>query len=272
MYTYGLIGEKLGHSLSPDIHELILRKLGIKASYNLFEVKKDRLNDAVNGLKALNVKGVNVTIPYKVKVMPYLDEISEEAEKIGAINTIVIKDDKFLGYNTDYYGFGIMMKKFNISIKSKSFVILGSGGASKAVFQYLKDNEAKEIIIVTRNEEEARSKFHNCKVMQYNDLKGLNSSEIIINCTPVGMYPNVLDCIVEKEVLRKFNVCIDLIYNPFETVFLKEARSFGNVSINGLYMLVGQAIKAEELWNNVKFDVKIIDEIYSELLKDMYEL
>ncbi|WP_251861902.1 shikimate dehydrogenase [Clostridium sp. Marseille-Q2269] len=267
MYIYGLLGEKLGHSLSPQIHKLIFEKLGVNGVYNLFEVNKKNLKDAVCGIKALNMKGINVTIPYKIETMKYIDEISKEASKIGAINTIAITNNELIGYNTDYYGFGMMLEKFNVDIKNKSIVVLGSGGASKAVVQYLKDNDCSKIIIASRNMNEAKCKFKDCDIISYKQLNNICNSEIIINCTPIGMYPNTNKSTVEEDILNKFKVSIDLIYNPLETLFLKKSKSVGNICINGLYMLVGQAIKSEELWNNIKIDKKVIDEIYSELIK-----
>lgn len=267
MNIYGLLGKKLGHSLSPEIHKLIFEKLNVHGIYKLYEVSENNIKDVVDKVKDFNIKGLNVTIPYKIKVMDYMDEVSKEVKKIGAINTIVLKNNKMIGYNTDYYGFGMMLKKFKVEVKDKVVVVLGSGGASKAVVQYLKDKGSKKIIIVTRNIKEAQCKFKNCAFMTYNDLKNVTNSEIIVNCTPIGMYPNVDNSIVEGKILKNFKVSVDLIYNPLETLFLKKSKKVGNTSVNGLYMLVGQAIKAQELWNNIKFDEEIIDEIYDKLVE-----
>lgn len=264
---YGLLGEKLTHSFSPQIHSLIFKALGIDGYYHLFEVNKEDLGDGVRGFKALKVKGINVTIPYKLDVMKYLDHISEEGKNIGAVNTICFEDGKTIGYNTDYYGFGMMMKKFNIDINGKNVTILGSGGSAKAVLQYLLDNNASEITFVTRNVEEGKAKFKNFNIISYEDLEELSNEDIVINCTPIGMYPKVDNSPIKKECITKFKVAIDLIYNPQETLFLKYAREAGLKSVNGLYMLVGQAIKAEELWNSLKIEDKITDEIYEEISK-----
>ena len=261
---YGLLGEKLKHSISPKIHSLIFKEGNIQGYYHLFEVEKENLGSAVEGLKALCAKGVNVTIPYKVSVMEYLDEISIEAKKIGSVNTICFNGNKTIGYNTDYYGFGIMLEKNNITVANKSAVILGSGGASKAVLQYILDKGIKDVKIVSRDVSKIKctDKMKYFNLISYDEIKYLKGKDIIINCTPCGMYPNLQCSPVEKEVISDFSVAIDLIYNPSETLFLKYARELGIKGVNGLYMLVGQAVAAEELWNNISISVdKIYDKI-----------
>lgn len=259
---YGLIGEKLGHSFSPIIHSIIFKELSINAYYNLFEVNNEHLKDAVYGLKALKAKGVNVTIPYKVDIMKYLNYVSIESNKIGAVNTICFKDNKTIGYNTDYYGFGIMLNKYNITIKGKTAVILGTGGASKAVVQYLLDKEIKDIVLVSRDISKVDEKFKNFRLISYNEIKSLKETDMIINCTPCGMHPNTNISLINKEDMSKFKVAVDLIYNPTQTLFLKYAKELGLVSINGLYMLIGQAVKSQELWNNIEIYSVIYDKIY----------
>lgn len=263
MATYGLIGEKLGHSLSPEIHTKLFQLLNIKGSYGIFEISREHLHNAVNSLKTLNIKGCNVTIPYKEEIMKQLDEISPKGKNIGAINTIYIKDGKALGDNTDYYGFGLMLQRFNVEVKNKVAVVLGAGGAAKAVIEYLVDNEASEIILVSRDKAAAEKKFPTLKVMNYEELKSLNLGHVIINTTPCGMYPNVGVSAVDKAVIAKFKVAVDLIFNPDKPLFLQWAEELGLQSINGLYMLVGQAIKAEELWNEIEIPNHITEEIYN---------
>ncbi|SHK08712.1 shikimate dehydrogenase [Paramaledivibacter caminithermalis] len=265
MGLFGLIGEKLKHSFSPAIHSIIFRELNIEGYYNLFEVKKGDLKDAIYGLKALGIRGVNVTIPYKIDIIKYLDNISDEAERIGAVNTICFRDNKAIGYNTDYFGFGIMLDEFNIDIRGKNSVILGTGGASKSVMQYLLDKGIGDITFASRDISKAKEKFKNHRAISYNDIKSLNKKDIIINCTPCGMYPNVENCPVSKKDISKFHTAIDLIYNPRETLFLKYAKEEGIKTVNGLYMLVGQAVKAQELWNDIKISSGAIDRIYDRI-------
>lgn len=263
--SYGLIGEKLGHSISAYIHADIFKKLNMDADYKLFEIEKSQLESRFYQLKDSGIKGVNVTIPYKVEAMDFLDEISEEAKKIGAINTICFQDNKTIGHNTDYFGFAKMLNKNMIEIKGKTVVILGAGGAAKAVVQYLIDSSAKRVILVSRNIFKAAKNFNGVKIIDYEQLNAMSTGDIIINCTPVGMYPNTESCPVSENCLTKFKVAVDLIYNPSETLFLNIAKKNGLKSVNGLYMLVSQAIYSEELWNDIHVDKTIIDEIFNNL-------
>lgn len=262
---YGLLGEKLTHSFSPQIHSLIFKELKLDGYYHLFEVDKTKIFEAVEGFKALKVNGINVTIPYKIDVMKYLDEISEEAKGIGAVNTICFKDGKTKGYNTDYYGFGMMLNKFDIKIEGNEAIVLGTGGAAKAVIQYLLDNKASDIILATRNKAEGMTKFKDFKVISYEEINHIKSGGILINSTPVGMYPKIDNSPLPKELVGKFGVVVDLIYNPRETLLIKYAKEQNIKAINGLFMLVGQAVKAEELWNCVKIKEEIVDKIYKEI-------
>lgn len=260
---YGLIGGKLGHSFSPQIHEVILKKLDLKGLYNLFEVKEEDLENKIKELKALGAKGVNVTIPYKTKVMKHLDYISPEAQRIGAVNTIDFKNSLLSGYNTDYYGFGAALKNSDIDVEGKSAVILGTGGASKAVVQYLADNNIKEVIFVSRTPEKSASEnTKDFKTISYDDLDRIIHKDIIINCTPCGMYPDIAKCPVSRDVLSKFSTAVDLIYNPLNTLFLKQAWELGLKTSNGLYMLVAQAVASQEIWQDTKIDKTTADEIY----------
>lgn len=269
---YGLIGGKLGHSFSPQIHDIILKKLNLKGTYNLFEVKEEELKHKIQNLKAQGAKGVNVTIPYKTKVMQYLHSISREAEKIGAVNTIDFKNGVLTGYNTDYYGFGAALKNSNININNKTAVILGTGGASKAVVQYLMDNNINEVIFVSRDFQKAAAiGTENFKIICYEELDKLKCGDIIINCTPCGMYPDAAKSPVDKQVLSKFSTAVDLIYNPLDTLFLKQASELGLKTSNGLYMLVAQAVASQEIWQNTKIDKAVVIEIY-EIIKNTIKL
>ena len=152
MNFYGVLGEKLPHTISPEIHEEVFSLLNIDGAYKIFEVEKNDLCKVADSLRVLKIKGTNVTIPYKQDIMKYLDEISDEAQKIGAINTINLKDNKLYGYNTDYYGFGTIIEKNNVELKDKSVMVLGTGGASKAVVTYLLDSGVNKVYLVSRTE------------------------------------------------------------------------------------------------------------------------
>lgn len=267
---YGLIGEKLGHSISPEIHGLILNKLGDLAPYNLFEVRRENLYAALNGLKALGARGINVTIPYKIDVIKFVDNLSEEAEKIGAVNTISFNGDILTGYNTDYIGFGESLKKSGIEINKRNVVILGTGGVSRAVGQYLINNNVNEIIYVSREPGRKPGDSREFRIISYDDLYSIKTFDIIINCTPVGMYPNMECSPVEGKVLVNFSTAVDLIYNPMETRFLKESKKSGLKTLNGLYMLVAQAVAAQEIWHGMKISSEIVDEIYNKVESRIY--
>ncbi|HWQ30738.1 MAG TPA: shikimate dehydrogenase [Negativicutes bacterium] len=256
---YGLIGERLGHSFSPQIHNEILKRLDIDGEYMLFELSPDELFPSLSKYREQGIKGLNITVPYKIKVMSFLDSISEEAEKIGAVNTISLEGGLLKGYNTDYYGFGMSLAKNNIRVAGKSAVILGTGGVSRAVSQYLRDNGAGSITYISRNPGEG--------IRGYDELESLKG-EIIINCTPCGMYPGI-DCSpVGEAVFDGYETAVDLIYNPEETLFLRQARKKRLKTMNGLYMLVGQAVCAQEIWNGRKLTEAQADEVY-QCIRDM---
>ncbi|WP_129598636.1 shikimate dehydrogenase [Anaerophilus nitritogenes] len=263
MDQYGLIGEKLTHSFSPLIHKIILKELNKEGPYNLFEIQKRHLKDEIEKFKIANIKGVNVTIPYKTDIMPYLDHISDEAMRIGAVNTLDFKDSKIIGYNTDYYGFGRMLDRNHVEIKNKKAVILGTGGASKAVNTYLLDHGIKEIVFVSRG---VRKEKLDINCISYDEVDTLKEYEIVINCTPCGMYPHIEASPLKKETILKFETAIDLIYNPLETLFLNNAKEGNLKTINGLYMLVGQAVASQEIWNGINIDPNICDLIYNKVL------
>ncbi|WP_300351498.1 shikimate dehydrogenase [Clostridium sp.] len=269
MKIFGLIGEKLGHSMSPYIHNKIFNHNKINGVYNLFSVSQKNKNNIVESLKNLGISGCNVTIPYKEVVMEQLDFISEEAKKIGSVNTILLSDGKAYGYNTDYYGFGKMLERKDVKTHGNSFFVLGAGGASRSVLKYLEDNGAKKIVLVSRDKEKAKRRFKNFNVdfMGYDELNSIEKEFAIINTTPCGMYPNVDTMAISREVLKKFNVAIDIVYNPLETKFLKNGKELGLKTVNGLFMLVGQGVKANEIWNGIKVEKSTEEEIYNELKK-----
>jgi shikimate dehydrogenase len=266
-FYFGLLGEKLSHSLSPQIHSYIFRQLGIDAGYQLFPIKPDELFAALTGLKILGADGVNITIPYKVAIMSMLDEISQEAKDIGAVNTIVFNNRRAKGYNTDYQGFGQILTRHSIDIKGKTAVVLGTGGAAKTVACYLRDHKISDVHMVTRNLTDYRLEF---PLWSYAELASSTGADIMINCTPVGMFPNIRESPVDRQIFKKCCLAIDLIYNPAETLFLREARECGLRTCNGLTMLIGQAVYAQELWQNRKIDMAAVDPLYSLLLEHLH--
>ncbi len=247
MKKYALIGEKLSHSYSPLLHSEIFKDLNIDATYELLEVKEDELSKVIDNLKKGIYSGYNVTIPYKKVIMKYLDVITDEAKAIGAVNTISYKDGKVIGYNTDYYGFKETVIKNNIDVLNKDCYILGTGGASLAVNKALIDLGAK-VKYVSRNQ-------IGKNIISYDDLYKIKNPYLVINTTPVGMYPNVSSSPLDSNYAKDIKYLIDIIFNPKKTKLMIDSNS----NINGLLMLVGQAIKAEEIWQDMKYEKSILD-------------
>lgn len=269
-HIYGLLGHKLGHSFSPQIHGEIFKRLGIAGQYKLYEEEADALGTFVERLKLSGVKGFNVTVPYKIKIIGFLDDVSKEAEGIGAVNTVSVKGGFMTGYNTDYHGFGMTLKKEGIEVKGRIAVILGTGGVSRAVAQYLTDNGASDIIYVTRNIQRERTDIKSFRKVSYEQLHSI-SGDMIINCTPCGMYPNIEDSPVSPDVFQGYSTAVDLIYNPEKTVFLKHAEMAGLKALNGLYMLVGQAVAAHEIWGGKSISEDVTDEVHHTIRESLYK-
>ena len=265
---FALIGEKLSHSYSPFIHNLFFEKNQINASYELIELKKDKLEEFCNEVKEGKLQGFNITIPYKQDIFSFVDEIDSKARSIGAINTVKNLNGKLFAYNTDYYGYLYSLKKIGIDIKGKKVIVLGNGGSAKAIIEVLKDLEAKEIYLVSRNKN--KDVPESVISISYEELETVGKAELITNCTPVGMYPNEENCPINKELFKYYKYAVDLIYNPKETKFLKFAKENNLKVLNGLYMLLGQALKAEEIWQNLEISMNDVDEIYTELEKNLY--
>ena len=248
---YGLLGEKLGHSFSPQIHAL----LG-DYEYRLFEKQKNELDDF---FKNRNWDGINVTIPYKKAVIPYLDRLSPSAEKIGSVNTIVAeKDGTLTGYNTDYDGFSYLIDVSGISAENKKCLVLGSGGASLTVIAVLKDKKAREIVNISRSGEN-----------NYENIDKHFDADIIVNTTPVGMYPNNLKSPLSLDGFKNLSGVLDIVYNPQKTKLILDAEKRNIKALSGLSMLVAQAKRAAELFLNTKIPDSKNDDIYHKLSLEM---
>ena len=233
---FGLLGHRLSHSFSPEIHREIGFQAGNEYDYVLFEKEPEEIEDF---LKSDKWEGLNVTVPYKEVVMQYLDELSDEAADIGAVNTIVRRDGKLVGYNTDYFGFMNMMDASGAEVEGAKCLVLGDGGASKAVQQALTDMGAGEIVVMSRKGE-----------IKFSDVHDHKDAEIIINTTPVGMYPKTGDSLVFPGTFPKLKFAVDLIYNPLRTNFLCQAKKSLIEPVSGLEMLVSQAMYAYMLFMN----------------------
>ena len=240
----GLIGEKLIHSYSQKIHEEIMKRNCISGKYDLIEVDENDLQDKINELIDTGYNGFNITLPYKTTIMKFIDELDEKAAYIGAINTVSIKDGKTKGYNTDYDGFISLFENNNISVNKKDIIILGAGGAAKAVAKALMDAKAYDLTIVTRS----KGEFHNIYSTSYEYIaENPTNCDILINCTPVGMYPNMHETPIDHKFI-KTPVYIDLIYNPKKTKLMEQYEKEGATVIGGYHMLVEQAMEAHRIW------------------------
>lgn len=260
MRKFGLLGKKLSHSLSPLLHSAFFEEMGIEAEYKLYEVAEDEIDNFKNYMFENSIEGVNITVPYKKAFLDKLDFISDKAKEIGAINLLYIKENKFYGDNTDYYGFKQTLLTNQIEPSGKKIAIIGRGGASASVYKVLKDMGAEDIAFYFRKDKLSKIEFPE-------DISG----DIIINTTPVGMYPNIEDNIVDEQILKKFKIAIDLIYNPLETKFLKIARENNLKTINGMEMLIGQALKTDEILYDIVLSNQLREKIIKKIIKKVKE-
>ncbi len=233
---FGLLGRKLGYSFSPDIHRQIGEAAGRTYDYVLFEKEPEELEAFIKGGEW---EGLNVTVPYKEDVIPFLDKLSEEAAAIGAVNTIVRKDGRLIGYNTDYYGFMHTLDANEVQVEDAKCLVLGDGGASKAVCAVLKDMGAGQVVVMSRKGETT-----------FADIADHKDADILINTTPVGMYPDTGKSLVYPGTFTKLKWVVDLIYNPIRTNLLCQAKKSLMEPISGLQMLVSQAVYSYMLFTD----------------------
>lgn len=249
----GLLGRKLGHSYSPQIHSF----LG-NYTYSLFEKEPEELSEF---LKHGDFTGINVTIPYKKEVLPYLDELSSVAVKLGAVNTIVRRyDGTLFGHNTDYFGFKTMVSRSGLQVAGKKTLVLGSGGASNTAVAVLKELGA-EVVIISRSGEN-----------NYQNLQRHKDASLVVNTTPVGMYPNTEASPLDLALFPDLEGVLDVIYNPARTALLQQAELRGIVAMNGLLMLVAQAKEAAECFQGMFIEDAAIDKIYHMLSNQMQNI
>ena len=250
---YGLLGRSLGHSFSKDYFTKKFSKLNLNYSYQNIEI--DNVSDIIPFVRDNeNLKGFNVTVPYKEEIIPYLDSLDDTAKNVGAVNTVKIEDGLLKGFNTDVIGFEILLemaiRQQDCNIANKSALIFGSGGASKAV-QYVLNKKNIPYKIVSRGFKlGVRNEELGVSYEEINSI-GFESYSMIINATPVGMFPNVNECLeLPYSTIESPHIFIDLIYNPEESLFLKKARLKGAATYNGLIMLHEQAEAAWNIWDN----------------------
>ena len=256
---YGLIGEHLGHSFSKQIQTRIAEIVNVKEyDYQLVELNKEEFKDF---MEKKDFKGINVTIPYKKDVIPYLDEMDESAKAIGAVNTIINVDGKLKGYNTDFGGFLYMVKAHNVHMEGKKVLIIGNGGACAAVKAVCEHENAKDIVIVSRSA--------NRGAIGYDEMYTSHlDADIVVNTSPVGMFPNIANAPIAVSWFHKLECVLDVVYNPILTRLCFEAQEADIKRVIGLEMLIAQAKYTFEIFEDMSFDDSIIDEIKKEMLKD----
>ncbi len=262
----GLIGNPVAHSMSPFIHNAAFEKLGLNYKYFCFKVENNNLRQAIMSMRAIDIKGMNVTVPYKQQVIPFLDELDEVAKKIGAVNTIVNNRKKLKGFNTDYIGL-IKAIEEHTTIKGKKIVLLGAGGAARGIAFGIIEKKGS-LIILNRTVAKAKelAKEFGC---EYGGLELMDKekADLLINSTSVGMHPKENETIAKKSQLKNFKIVLDAVYNPIETKLLKLARDAGCKTISGLNMLVYQGAASFELWTGKKPDTKLMKKIAIKKLK-----
>lgn len=265
MKNLGLIGYPLGHSMSPVIHKELLKLNGIEGDYRLTEINPDNFEKELEKVKDLD--GFNVTIPHKINIIPYLNELSDRARLFGAVNTVEIKDGKKIGHNTDCEGFLRAMKMAGIDLAG-NVLVCGSGGVSR-MFAFETVLAGADLTIAVREadlqaageiQKEIKDKLSKeIKVITLDEVDG--EYDVLVNGTPLGMYPNVEACVLPKEKVQKCSAVFDAVYNPLETTLIKYARECGAKYSNGLPMLVWQAAVAQEIWFGVEFSMQQIKDI-----------
>ena len=251
---YGVMGYPIGHSLSPTMHNAAFSAKGLNAVYLAFETRD--LEGCLKGMRALGIKGMSVTIPHKSQVIPLLDDVDDLAKRIGAVNTIVNDGGRLVGYNTDAVG-ALKALEEKVGLSGKTCLIIGAGGAARAIGFILKESGVKMMVAnrsVERGQELALSL--NCPFIPLDELEN-TATELLINTTPVGMAPQKDQCPVPEKILRKGMVVMDIIYNPLETRLLDMARARDCVTINGLGMFIHQGAEQFRLWTG--FEAPITD-------------
>lgn len=252
----GLFGHPVGHSQSPIMHNAAFREKQLNYVYAAFDISSENLEEAVAGIRGLGLRGVNVTIPHKVTIMPLLDEIDPLANSIGAVNTVVNENGRLIGYNTDGSGYvRSLVEETGIDLTNQIVTMLGAGGAARAVAFTLAERGVKEIRIINRSREKAQrlaeslaTRVHVEAMDTAEAQQAIADATLLINTTSIGMYPNIDEMPVNAEYLHKGLVVSDLIYNPLETKLLEKARELGTKTHSGIGMFVNQGALAFELW------------------------
>lgn len=274
----GIIGDPIEHTMSPVMHNAAFKNKGVDYLYLPFRVKREELGKAIEGMRALNIRGLNVTIPHKVAVIQLLDELDRLADRIGAVNTIVNDDGVLKGYNTDATGFLQALLERGAEPGGKEVVILGAGGASRAISSVLAER-GSSLVILNRTWDKAKicadrisgifqTECTALKLGRENLATALSNADILVNATSVGMSPTVNETPVTSNLLKPSLIVFDIVYNPIKTRLQKEAEAAGATTISGLDMLVWQGALAFEKWTGLKAPVGVMREKVIEVLEN----
>lgn len=265
--VYAIIGDPVEHSLSPIMHNAAFNKLGLNLVYVAFTVTSTELKDSVLGVKSLGLKGLNVTMPHKSAVIHYLDEVDLSVKSIGAVNTILCNHGRLIGYNTDGTGAMIALQENGVDFEEKKMVILGAGGAAKAI-AYQATQDVGELVILNRTAGKAKKLAEMLKglgakvkagTLSLDNLNDeLSTTNILVNATSAGMYPNIESSPVPSGLLHSDLCVMDIIYKPLETKLLKDAKSAGAKVVSGLEMLLYQGAIAFEIWTNYPAPLEVM--------------
>jgi len=253
MKKYFVIGNPINHSLSPKLHNYWFKENNIDAIYDKKKIEEKNLQTIISEVKEKKIDGINVTVPFKKAVIPYLDKLSPEAEQTQSVNTIILSNDNLVGYNTDILGFDKAIKNLNFDVQGKKILILGAGGVVPSIIFALNKMNVSKIIISNRTKEKAedlKSQFHDLEILDWGDI---NDFDVIINATSLGLNKETINLDFSKFANNK--LFYDVIYNPEETNFLKEGKKLGNKTENGKLMFIYQALEAFKLWHGKEPEV-----------------
>ncbi len=273
----GIIGDPIEHTMSPVMHNAAFKNKGVDCAYLAFRVKKEELGKAIEGMRALNMRGLNITIPHKVAVIQFLDELDHLADKIGAVNTIVNNGGVLRGYNTDATGFLQALRERGVEPRGKRVVILGAGGASRAI-SFILAERGSSLAILNRTWDRAKicadriskifqSEATALKLDRENLAAALSEADILVNTTSIGMSPDINETPVTSNLLKPGLVVFDIVYNPIKTRLQREAEVAGATVISGLDMLVWQGASAFEKWTGLKAPVELMKQEVIKLLE-----
>ncbi len=275
-----LIGNPVEHSMSPKMHTAAFKEINKDIIYIATKVENSQIKEAIHGLKALNFKGANVTVPHKVEAMKYVDEIEPIAQKIGAINTIINDNGSLKATNTDALGFIRSLKDTGIDIANTNAVMIGAGGVARAISFSLLQENIKELLLTDLQDDVALSlqsnlqKYYSKEKITYFESnneelkKAIDKANLVINCTPVGMSPNIDRSPVPEEFLRAELTIFDAIYNPLDTLLIKQAKNIGAKTISGMKMFLYQGVEAFERWTNEKAPISVMEKMILEGLSN----